>query len=74
MKIKSSELTGTALDWAVSPPAYLALRVPCPVCKRQIGDVCKDPRGNARWGKPHKTRVNLSKEKANEERDCESHF
>jgi len=61
MKIKTSELTGAALDWAVMPPVYLALRVPCPVCGRQPQEVCKDPRGNARWGKPHKTRTTLAK-------------
>lgn len=46
-----------------APPDYIALRVACPVCQRKAGEVCKDPRGNARWGKPHKTRRNAAKGK-----------
>lgn len=66
--MKTSELTGVALDWAVTPPVYRALRVACPVCGRQPQEICKDPRGNGRWGKPHNTRISLAKEKANEDK------
>jgi hypothetical protein len=33
------------------------LSVACPVCKRQLGEICKNPQGNGRWGRPHKTRM-----------------
>ena len=44
--------------WEV--PAPLALRVKCPVCGRYAGMICVDPRGNGRWGRPHKTRAKLA--------------
>lgn len=64
--MKTSELQGPDLDRAVAPSGYIALRVTCPVCGRKAGEVCSDPRGNARWGKPHKTRLNLAR-KQNED-------
>ena len=35
-------------------PALLAT---CPICKRPRGAICCDPRGNGRWGDPHRSRL-----------------
>lgn len=37
-----------------------ALLVECPICRRDKGAICVDCRGNGRWGRPHKTRLNTA--------------
>ena len=41
------------------------LKVSCPVCHAKPEEICRTSSGRGLWGKPHKARKNLAREKGN---------